>query len=539
MILQSGILISQNRGLKSISEQELKYHLEFIAAPEFRGRQTPSSELEIATLYLGHWAKNNGLRPILNDGSFYQEIPYEVSSISAKGTRIRISEGNGEKFYYFGKTFGGNFSTNGAYTGKIVFAGFGLNLPDYGWDDFKDIDVTGKIVLILDDKLPEKISPAIPASASRLNSRVAIIQKLGASAVFSIINPVREDKLSRGLRVFEYTPGGNMINTYDSQRTNFESSPATKTTQTVVSSRSFIHVEIGHDVASDIMGVSKKEIGEMFQMIKEGKKIGAMSIDDIRVQVDVEMESYKASSRNVIAMVEGSDPKLKDEYIVIGAHHDHIGIRNGDVIAGADDDGTGTIALMGIARALVTERPKRSVILAWFTGEERGLHGSNYFVNNSPVPVEKISACINLDMLGRNPTDSLFLVASNLLSSELDAGIQKVNKLYKLNFGFDYRYSNLNHPQRVYFRSDQYPFIRFGIPSVWIFCGFTPDYHTPKDILEFIDYKKLCRSTMLVYLTAFEIGNMKELLKLDINPAVSSRGKHNVREKSLFQNVTQ
>lgn len=109
-----------------------------------------------------------------------------------------------------------------------------------------------------------------------------------------------------------------------------------------------------------------------------------------------------------------------------------------------------------------------------------------------------------------------------------------MNSKYNINFGFDYRYSNLKHPQRVYFRSDHYPFMRFGIPAVWIFSGFTPDYHTPRDITSNVDYAKFLRITRLVYLTAFDIGCQKELLKLDVNPAVTTRGAHNVTEKSLF-----
>ena len=142
-----------------------------------------------------------------------------------------------------------------------------------------------------------------------------------------------------------------------------------------------------------------------------------------------------------------------------------------------------------------------------------------------------------MDMLGRNDVSHLYLVGSNLLSSQLDSAINKVNREGGLNFKFDYTYSNLVHPQRVYFRSDQYPHIRFGIPSVWFFCGFTKDYHTPRDILQFIDYKKTLRVTQLVYLTTLEIGNMSSLLKLDVNPKVTSRGSHNLKTKSLFSNT--
>ena len=224
-----------------------------------------------------------------------------------------------------------------------------------------------------------------------------------------------------------------------------------------------------------------------------------------------------------------------NEYIVICGHIDGRGIDDGEIIPAADDNGTAAVALMEIGKALLIERPKRSVILVWLIGEEQMMHGSNYFINNSPVPLEKISACLDMDMLGRNNTDSLFLIGSDLLSSDLDKSIKRVNNKFGIDFGFDYRYSNLTHPQRVYFRSDHYPFIRFGIPSAWFFCGFTNDYHTYRDLPEFIDYKKFLKITRLVYLTAFDIGNMKDLLKLDVNPAVTIRGAHNLRETSLFR----
>jgi Zn-dependent M28 family amino/carboxypeptidase len=400
-------------------------------------------------------------------------------------------------------------------------------------------------------------------TSSRLSARVAAIRNKGAAAVFSILSPEREAK---GFKTFEKLPAGRMGTLYDSQRTSFgppaarTTTPAARTTPQAVSPASqvpptsqasqttqtapaipprpslpFAQADISHELAADILGVSIAEVGAMFVMLKEGKQVPSKNIPEVRVQLDVKTESYPSTSRSVIGVVEGTDPVLKNEYIVVSGHHDHLGISNGEVIAGADDNATATVALIEIAQALLVERPKRSVIIAWFTGEEKGLNGSHYFVNNCPVPVEKISTCLNMDMLGRNNVDSLFLVGSDLISSELDGAINKVNKQFKINFGFSYVYSNLTHPSSVYTRSDHYPFIRFGIPSVWFFCGFTPDYHTPKDVLEFIDYKKFFKITKLVYLTAFETANKKELLKLDVNPAVTSRGKHNLTERSLFR----
>ncbi len=271
----------------------------------------------------------------------------------------------------------------------------------------------------------------------------------------------------------------------------------------------------------------------MFGEIASGRRVPGKNLPEKRIELRVEVEKRADTTRSVLGLVEGTDPELKHEYIVVCAHHDHLGVRNGEVMAGADDNGSGTVALIEIAQALMVERPKRSVIIAWFTGEERGYIGSQTFVNNCPVPIEKISACLNMDMLCRNDPGSLYLVASDMLSSELDGAINKVNKEYHIDFDFSYIYSNRTHPQRVYYRSDQYPHIRFGIPSVWFFCGFTPDYHTTRDVLELVDYKKMLKAAKLVYLTAYEIGNMPELLKLDVNPDVTSRGKHNLSVESI------
>jgi hypothetical protein len=541
LTLSAIVVMGQNKGLKTITESELRYHLGFLAAPEFRGRMTPSPELEIATVYLGNWAESAGLTPILPDGSFYQAIPLRVTSVSEPNTRLRVLTDQGEHVYYYGKSFGGSFSSSGSYSGEAVFVGLGISNPEKNWDDLKELDLSGKMVILLDEPMPGQKSDLGSTYAYRLSSRIGTIREKGAAGVLAIIPPGLEAERAAGKKVFERIPGGRMTVTYDTQRRGVPVGQQTQEQTTAQPVRRpylpFGQAAIGHDLAASILGISPAEVEQMFLTIREGSAVPAKPLPGMRIHLNIEVESRTSTSRNVIAQIPGSDPKLRDEYIVISAHHDHLGISDGQVIAGADDDGTGTVALMEIAQALLTERPKRSVIIAWFTGEEQGLYGSHFFANNCPVPVEKITTCLNLDMLGRNHTDSLYLVGSNLLSSELDHAIKRVNTRFGINFGFDYLYSNLTHPQRVYFRSDHYPFIRFGIPSVWLFCGFTPDYHTPKDVLAFIDYPKFLKVTKLTYLAAYDIGNQKELLKLDVNPAVTSRGKHNMNTRSLFENT--
>jgi hypothetical protein len=536
-LLQSSMCsFSQSRGLKTITEKELRYHLEFLGAREFRGRETPSPELEIATHYLGNWLKSAGLKPVMGNGTFYQSVPLTVTSVFQPNTKITLLKGSGEQVYYFGKGFSGNFSVSGSYSGNIVFAGAGIHDPENSWDDFNGLDLSGKVVIILDLQRPGTKYALGSTLTSRLNSRISEIRKRGASAVLSIVSPERENRKAEGFNIFDYIPTGRLGIIYDSQRTDFGS--GTGTNKDAVDTQRpfpFERAEISHEVAAEILEATISEIAGMFEMIRRGQRVPAEEVPEIYIRLDVDVDTYRSASRNVVALVEGTDPMLKNEYIVISGHHDARGIDDGEIIPGADDNGTATVALMEIAQALMTERPKRSVVLAWFTGEEQGMNGSHYFINNCPIPVEKISACLNMDMIGRNNPDSLFLVGSNSLSTGLDESINRVNKTQGINFGLDYRYSDPAHPQRVYFRSDHYPFIRFGIPSVWFFSGFTPDYHTPRDLPEFVDYTKFLKTTKLVYLTAFDIGNMKELLKLDVNPAVTTRGIHNVTERSLYK----
>jgi Zn-dependent M28 family amino/carboxypeptidase len=246
------------------------------------------------------------------------------------------------------------------------------------------------------------------------------------------------------------------------------------------------------------------------------------------MEISVGIRKYKDYTSNVVAYVEGSDPVLKNEYVLFGSHHDHVGAREGRIYNGADDNGSGTVAMLELAQAVMLEKPRRSVIFVWHTAEEKGLWGSNYFVANSPVPVEKMSAELNMDMLCRNDPDSIYLIGSNKLSTDLDAAIHSMNDKH-IHLNLDYKYEATDHPDMFFFRSDQYTYIRYGIPSVWFFCGTTEDYHQETDTIEKVDFKKMERVTKLVYLTALEIANKEHMLPLDIHPEVKTRGKHNLK----------
>ena len=193
--------------------------------------------------------------------------------------------------------------------------------------------------------------------------------------------------------------------------------------------------------------------------------------------------------RNVVAVLEGNDPVLKNEYIIVSAHYDHIGIVNGEINNGADDNGTGVAALINLSKALKALRDnnyilKRSLLFLFCTGEEVGLIGSRYYTEHPIVPLRDTKININIDMIGRNDgqhadnENYVYVIGADKINPMLDRTIRE-NNSWSVNYKLDYTYNDTNHPSRLYYRSDHYNFIEKGIPSVFLFGGFHKDYHRP------------------------------------------------------------
>ncbi|MGZ5425438.1 MAG: M28 family metallopeptidase, partial [Candidatus Aminicenantales bacterium] len=290
----------------------------------------------------------------------------------------------------------------------------------------------------------------------------------------------------------------------------------------------FLQVEVRHEVGAAILGCTREELAAMSASLRQGKPAASKRLAGRRLAVEVGAATRKEKSFNVVAFLEGADPALRQEYLTLSSHHDHNPVREGRVFPGADDNISGVVGMFEIAEAMMIARPKRSVIFVWNTAEEKGLVGSYHFVQHCPVPVEKISANLDLDMISRNDPNQIYLIGSNKLSSELDASIQAMNTKPGPGLALDYTYEAPGHPDRFFFRSDQYPYIRYGIPAVWFFCGTTPDYHTEGDVEAKVDYAKMEKVSELAYLVAIDIGNRPALLKLDLRPEVRTRGPENM-----------
>ncbi|MCX6367137.1 MAG: M28 family peptidase [Armatimonadetes bacterium] len=249
------------------------------------------------------------------------------------------------------------------------------------------------------------------------------------------------------------------------------------------------------------------------------------------VSVTVQAKIERIYTQNVVAIAEGSDPKLKSEFVAVGAHYDHVGTggRGTDTIFnGADDDGSGTVAILSMAEAAVQARPKRSLLFVWHAGEEKGLQGSSYFVDTPTVPIGQIVAQLNIDMIGRSKPagdtkpankdlsgpNSIYVIGTTMMSTELGKLIHETNAKY-LKLDYDPKYDAPDDPNRFFYRSDHFNYAKKGIPICFWFDGVHEDYHQVGDEVSKIDFNKMEKITRTVFLTAINIGNLPQRPKVD------------------------
>ena len=247
---------------------------------------------------------------------------------------------------------------------------------------------------------------------------------------------------------------------------------------------------------------------------------------DIDIQFEMNAINEALTAENVLCFIEGSDPELKDEIVVITAHYDHVGIINGEIHNGADDDGSGTVAALEIAESFVKAKqdghgPRRSVLIMTVSGEEKGLLGSEWYADHPVFPLENTIVDLNIDMIGRvdpaHEADSnyVYLIGSDRLSTELHEISEKCNGEYT-ELDLDYTFNAEDDPNRFYYRSDHYNFAKNGIPCIFYFSGVHEDYHKPTDTPEKIMYEKTAVITRLVFHTAWQIANQDKTIEVDV-----------------------
>ncbi len=468
----------------TITEEDLKRHLYIIAGKDFEGRETATEGQRKAAAYIEKDFASLGLQPG-NKGSY--QLYYPVFQDSMAGASVEI---NGYLFRP-DEDFAANISSNyncTLYGSDIVFAGYGIS--DSSRDDYKGLDVRGKIVLLLDG-LP---SGYLQSRTSRRQfnpyGKQDAAQKNGAIAVLVM----QKDFPRKGVA----NKGNMYLSAYK---------------KTIRPNTFYISEKMGRAI-----------MGDDYTTIGNGNVQAKTYSANIMLQFN--KVTAELQSSDVLGYLEGTD--LKDELVVISAHYDHLGKRDTVIYYGADDDGSGTVSVLEIAEAFTKAKsagkgPRRSILFLANSGEEKGLWGSEYYSDHPAYPLDKTTVDLNIDMIGRidpnrkegDSTNYVYVVGDDKLSTDLKPISEATNKKYT-KLELDYKFNDPKDPERIYYRSDHYNFARKGVPIIFYFDGIHKDYHRPTDTPDKINYDIMAKRAKLVFYTAWEMANRDAMLKRDI-----------------------
>lgn len=485
----------------TITPAELRMHLEFLASDELGGRYTLSPNFSIAARYLASRLEGDGFKGGI-DGSFFQKFDVVSSKADAARTTLDLTIQGKPVALKFGDDFLISSSAeNGEAQGKVVYVGAGISAPEH--DDYAGRDVKGKIVLTI-----SAIPAGIDASKLTDNEHGAAAAKAHGAIGILAIPPQRFIRLMRDKSALQRFASRESITLAQANEVRLPSLTLTP------------------DAAEKMLATIGLDLNDAYE--EAAKKQPAPAKDlKASAKISVAFEQTRKQTQNVVGILEGTDPQLKNEYVVFSAHYDHLKTgANGEIYHGADDDGSGTSAVLAIAHAMSLQRPKRSIMIVFHAGEELGLLGSEYNTDIAPaVPLERIDADLNIDMIGRSKpagdnqpedehlTDSktVYLVGSNRISPELHELSEETNKEFQ-KLRLDYYYNDPNNPERIYFRSDHWNYAKHGIPIIFYFDGTHVDYHKPTDTVNKIDFTKMTEITRLVFETGWRIANLDHRL---------------------------
>ena len=503
------------RGVDVISAAQLKDYLSFIASDEMEGRDTPSRGLDTTAKFIAMNLDRWGFKAAGDDGTFFQKISLRRDALDPSKSSADI---NGQKF-----NFGNDFLPNAVavtLTGALVFAGNGWVIKSKNLDPYQGVDVKDKIIVVVGQGFPRGITRADLAGRQGVDwsSPTVYAQQHGAKGVLAIADAaISQNWESQRLRALQ--PARAFVEKF--------------TTQT--GPPPVPNILISTKMTTALFEGEKIDAATLVSRIQSGEQIPAFELSSSKnVTITVAVKTEHPGTQNIVAVWEGGDSILKNEYVALGAHYDHIGIcapGTADPICnGADDDGSGTTALLGMAEAIshAKQRPKRSVLFVWHCGEEKGLWGSRYFTEYPTIPLDHIVTQLNIDMIGRSKKDGdteprnkelsgpnqIYVIGSKMMSTELGELTERVNKSY-LNLQYDYSYDDPNDPNRFFFRSDHFNYARKGIPIVFFFDGVHEDYHRPGDEPQKIDYMKMQNVARTVYLILWDIANRPARPKVD------------------------
>jgi hypothetical protein len=480
-------------GAESITIPELRDHMFYLASDELEGRMPGTPGFEKALQYVVTQLRQAGLSPVCktNDSklSYYQNLTINRYSPGSNNRITIIKNGDKRTFSYednFIICYGGPFETKELNAG-LVYVGAGIKEADYGIDDYKNIDIKGKWAVVLQN-VPVYVKKKLPVEILKKyvyppEGIKRIVQQAKDAGAIGIILLPDDRQLKRWKTIAE---------AYH----DFYSIPGTGQiwTNTILPT-----------VIIDSAMIEYLFTGQKYNPLTDKKSYKSFELKKCELTLREEYNSTTIHTANVIGLIVGSDPVLKNEFIILTAHLDHMGVEKGEVFNGADDNASGSVGVLEIAEALAKSKPERSIICMLCAGEELGLLGSYYFTENPPVPLKNIIVNVNLDMIGCSNTGikGLAPIGAGRISTKLKEVILKV---YNENqyVPVDWLYADTC---RFINSSDHYSFHLKKIPAVFFFSGDNPDIHTPSDDPEKIDYEFFQRSCRLIYEVIMELAN--------------------------------
>ena len=506
--------------IESITQADLRADLFFLAGDAMRGRLTDTNENRATADYIRARFERAGLKPVANGGYFHNY--HLMTATLGEGNSFELAMGgDASRSFKAGQDFyPQRFSATGEVTAPVVFAGFGITSPKINHDDYKG-DVAGKIVLVLDHEPGERdpnspFEGVVTAEAAAQWRKALAAQQKGAAGILFVSD------------VHNHPDPSNFE---QSARNFWPATPSRIPNYTLAAWADRIRIpaaQISPAVAASLIGGTGKTLQELGKQAESRGGVAAMELPNSRVKLQTAVDRHTVPDRNVLGLLEGSDPKLKDEWVLVTAHFDHEGVNGAQILNGADDNGSGTVALMEIADAYALaaqqgQRPRRSVLFAAWNSEERGLLGAWAYTEHPPAPITDIAGVLNMDMIGRN--EEVEVGGGNRFNGlEVQTAESNANAVNMMGFarapelaavvdaanagiGLEIKKRYDNNTSNLVRRSDQWPFLQRGVAALGFMTGLHPDYHTVYDRPEKINYVKMEKIARLIYQASWNVAN--------------------------------
>jgi len=462
----------------NITAPEITAHVRYLASDELQGRGSGTPGNDRAADYIAERFRAVGLKPAGGKGTYFQQFPVLTQAKLGENNRLAFTTGAKTQAVKLADEYLPlSFSGNGSVTAPLVFAGYGISKPDLGHDDYKGLDVRGKVVVVL-RHTPDLDENGKFGPFAVLHYKTMTAREKGAAGVLLVTGPLSDQPEDLGGIVAKPQAGPN----------GGPPKPGTTVRFSATDDAGIPVAFVRRQLVGNLLSPRGRTLRDLQIMIAHGET-ASFAVPGVKVSLRVDIDRRKSPTRNVIGYLEGSDPNLKDQVVVIGAHYDHLGMGDEHSLSGnaepeihhgADDNASGTAGVLELAQYFAANREKlgRSVAFMGFSGEEIGLLGSNYWTKNPTIPLDRIAAMVNLDMVGRMGNDTAYVMGVGS-SANWPALVQEVGSSY----GLTLKTGGLSG----FSSSDQQSFYAVSIPVLFFFTGVHTDYHRPSDTWEKIN----------------------------------------------------